>query len=170
MSNALIMTGRSLRLSARSPEALLTALLLPVMLMVVFVYLFGGAVSIGTAYVDYVAPGVLLLCAVTGASTTSVTVCQDMAGGIIDRFRSLDVRGTAVLAGHVVASLLRNLASTVLVVAVAIGIGVRPHTSPPAPPPRSACRCSSWPRSPGWRQRSACWSARPRRPTRPRSS
>ena len=129
MSNALTMAGRSLRLSARSPEALLTALLLPVMLMVVFVYLFGGAVSIGTAYVDYVAPGVLLLCAVTGASTTSVTVCQDMASGIIDRFRSLDVRGTAVLAGHVVASLLRNLASTVLVVAVAIGIGFRPHAS-----------------------------------------
>src|SRR6266700_1995981 len=129
MSNALTMASRSLRLSARSPEALLTALLLPVMLMVVFVYLFGGAVSIGTAYVDYVAPGVLLLCAVTGAATTSVTVCQDMVGGIIDRFRSLDVRGTAVLAGHVVASLVRNLASTVLVVAVAIGIGFRPHTS-----------------------------------------
>src|SRR6266581_3793279 len=87
MSNALTMASRSLRLSARSPEALLTALLLPVMLMVVFVYLFGGAVSIGTAYVDYVAPGVLLLCAVTGAATTSVTVCQDMVGGIIDRFR-----------------------------------------------------------------------------------
>ena len=129
MSNALTMTGRSLRLSARSPEALLTALLLPVMLMVVFVYLFGGAVSIGTAYVDYVAPGVLLLCAVTGAATTAVTVCQDMSGGIIDRFRSLDVRGTVVLAGHVVAGLLRNLASTVLVVAVAIGIGFRPHAS-----------------------------------------
>ena len=129
MSNALTMAGRSLRLSARSPEALLTALLLPVMLMVVFVYLFGGAVSIGTAYVDYVAPGVLLLCAVTGASTTSVTVCQDMASGIIDRFRSLDVRGTAVLAGHVVASVARNLASTVLVVAVAVGIGFRPHAS-----------------------------------------
>src|SRR5690348_6906891 len=122
MSDALTMTGRSLRLSARSPEALLTALLLPVMLMVVFVYLFGGAVSIGTAYVDYVAPGVLLLCAVTGAATTAVTVCQDMAGGIIDRFRSLDVRGTAVLAGHVAASLLRNLASTVLVVAAALGV------------------------------------------------
>jgi ABC-2 type transport system permease protein len=123
MSNALTMTGRSLRLSARSPEALLTALLLPVMLMLVFVYLFGGAVSIGTAYVDYVAPGVLLLCAVTGAATTAVTVCQDMVGGIIDRFRSLDVRGTAVLAGHLVASLLRNLASTVL--AAAFGLLVR---------------------------------------------
>jgi ABC-2 type transport system permease protein len=132
MSNALTMAGRSLRLSARSPDALLTALLLPVMLMVVFVYLFGGAVAIGTRYVDYVVPGVLLLCAVTGASTTAVTVCQDMAGGIIDRFRSLDVPGTAVLAGHVTASLLRNLASTVLVAAVALGIGFRPHASPAA--------------------------------------
>jgi ABC-2 type transport system permease protein len=129
MSDALIMAGRSLRLSTRSPEALLTALMLPVMLMVVFVYLFGGAVDIGTAYVDYVVPGVLLLCAVTGASTTAVTVCQDMAGGIIDRFRSLDVSGTAVLAGHVTASLLRNFVSTLLVIAVAFGIGFRPHSS-----------------------------------------
>ena len=129
MPDALIMAGRSLRLSVRSPEALLTALLLPVMLMVVFVYLFGGAVDIGTRYVDYVVPGVLLPCAVTGAATTAVTVCQDMTGGIIDRFRSLDVPGTAVLAGHVTASLLRNIASTVLVTAVAFGIGFRPHSS-----------------------------------------
>ncbi len=127
--NSLTLAGRSLRLSARSPEALLTALMLPVLLMVVFVYLFGGAVSIGTRYVEYVVPGVLLLCAVTGASTTAVTVCQDMAGGIIDRFRSLDVPGTAVLAGHVTASLLRNIVSTGLVVAVAFGIGFRPHGS-----------------------------------------
>jgi ABC-2 type transport system permease protein len=123
------MAGRSLRLSARSPEALLTALFLPVMLMVVFVYLFGGAVDIGTRYVDYVVPGVLLLCAVTGAGTTAVTVCQDMTSGIIDRFRSLGVPGTAVLAGHVTASLLRNVISTALVTAVAFGIGFRPHSS-----------------------------------------
>jgi ABC-2 type transport system permease protein len=129
MSDALTMAGRSLRLSARSPEALLTALLLPVLLMVMFVYLFGGAVDIGTSYVDYVVPGVLLLCAVTGASTTALTVCQDMTGGIIDRFRSLDVPGTALLAGHVTASLLRNVVSTALVTAVACGIGFRPHAS-----------------------------------------
>jgi len=129
MSNTLTMAGRSLRLSVRSPDALLTALLLPVMLMVVFVYLFGGAVDIGTSYVNYVVPGVLLLCAVTGGATTAVTVCQDMTGGIIDRFRSLDVRGTAVLTGHVAASLLRNVVSTVLVAAVAFGIGFRPHSS-----------------------------------------
>jgi ABC-2 type transport system permease protein len=72
---------------------------------------------------------VLLLCAVTGAATTAVTVCQDMAGGIIDRFRSLDVSGTAVLAGHVTASVLRNFVSTLLVIAVAFGIGFRPHAS-----------------------------------------
>ena len=129
MSNVLTMAGRSLRLSARSPEALLTALMMPVLLMVVFVYLFGGAVDIGTRYVDYVVPGVLLLCAVTGASTTAVTVCQDMTGGIIDRFRSLDVSGGAMLTGHVTASVLRNLVSTVLVTAVAVGIGFRPHAS-----------------------------------------
>src|SRR6202020_1406167 len=104
MSDALLMTlptitGRGLRLSLRSPDALLTALLLPVMLMVVFVYLFGGAVAIGTSYVNYVVPGVLLLCAVTGSGTTAVTVCQDMTGGILDRFRSLDVPGAVLLAG-----------------------------------------------------------------------
>jgi ABC-2 type transport system permease protein len=124
------MSARSLRLSLRSPDALLTALLLPVMLMVVFVYLFGGAVAIGTSYKEYVVPGVLLLCAITGASTTAVTVCQDMGGGIIDRFRSLDVPGTVVLAGHVTASLLRNVVSTALVVAVALGLGFRPHSDP----------------------------------------
>ncbi len=162
MSNALTMAGRSLRLSARSPEALLTALLLPVMLMVVFVYLFGGAVDIGTSYVDYVVPGVLLLCAVTGASTTAVTVCQDMAGGIIDRFRSLDVPGTTVLAGHVTASLLRNIASTVLVTAVAFGIGVRPHFSVARfAAALGVLRCCSSPRSPGWPPRSSCWWSAP---------
>jgi ABC-2 type transport system permease protein len=73
-----------------------------------------------------VVPGVLLLCAVTGAATTAVTVCQDMTGGIIDRFRSLDVPGTAVLAGHVTASLLRNVVSTALVTAVATRTAIRP--------------------------------------------
>jgi ABC-2 type transport system permease protein len=130
MSNALTMTGRSLRLSLRSPDALLTALLLPVMLMVVFVYLFGGAVAIGTSYIEYVVPGILVLCGATGAATTAVTVCQDMASGIIDRFRSLDVPGAVVLAGHVTTSVLRNLVSTALVVAVAVGLGFRPHSDP----------------------------------------
>ena len=127
MSDSLTLAGRCLRLTRRNPEALLTALLLPIMLMLLFVYLFGGAIDTGTKYVTYVVPGVLLLCAGYGSSLTAVSVTQDMAGGIVDRLRSLDVRGAAVLAGHVTASLVRNAASTVLVFAVAFAIGFRPH-------------------------------------------
>ncbi len=130
LSDTLIMVGRSLRLASRNLEVLLTALILPVMLMVLFVYLFGGAINTGTAYVTYVVPGVLLLCAGYGASLTAVSVSQDMTGGIIDRFRSLDVSGAALLAGHVVASVLRNLISTVLVLGVALLIGFRPSAGP----------------------------------------
>jgi ABC-2 type transport system permease protein len=126
----LTMAGRSLRLSLRTPDALLTSLLLPIMLMLLFVYLFGGAIQTGTRYVTYVVPGVLLLCAGFGAATTAASVSHDLAGGIIDRFRSLDVAGAAVLAGHVTASVARNLASTVLVLGVAFLIGFRPDAGP----------------------------------------
>jgi ABC-2 type transport system permease protein len=127
---AVTLSGRSLRLTRRKVDALLTALLLPIMLMLLFVYLFGGALNTGTAYVTYVVPGVLLLCASFGASLTAVAVSHDMTGGIIDRFRSMDVGGAAFLAGHVVASVARNLASTVVVFTVAILIGFRPQAGP----------------------------------------
>jgi ABC-2 type transport system permease protein len=126
-SVALILVGRCLRLSRRNIDALLTALMLPILLMLVFVYLFGGAIHTGTAYVTYVVPGVLLLCAGIGAASTAVTVCQDLTGGLVDRFRSLDVGGAAILTGHVTASVLRNAASTVVVLVVAVLIGFRPH-------------------------------------------
>lgn len=121
------MTARSMRLTSRNSEAILTSLMLPVMLMLLFVYLFGGAINTGTAYVTYVVPGVLLLCAGFGASMTAQTVSHDMSSGAIDRFRSMDVSGAAVLAGHVVASVARNIVSTALVLAVAFVIGFRPH-------------------------------------------
>jgi len=119
------MIVRSLRLSLRNVDGLITALALPVMLMIMFVYFFGGAIHVGTRYIDYVVPGVLLVCVGFGAGTTAVTVSSDLAGGIIDRFRSLDVRPASLLAGHVVASLARNLASATLAVAVAFVIGYR---------------------------------------------
>jgi len=117
------MIGRSLRMSRRNVDSLLTSLMLPVMMMLLFVYLFGGAIQTGTKYVTYVVPGVLLLCAGFGASMTAVSVSHDMAEGIIDRFRSMDIRGTAVIAGHVVASVARNLVSTGLVLGIAFAIG-----------------------------------------------
>jgi len=126
LTPALTMTGRCVRLSRRDVDALITSMMLPVMLMLVFVYFFGGAISTGTEYVSYVVPGILVLCAAFGSAGTAVRVSEDMKGGIIDRFRSLDVGGTSILAGHVVASTVRNLFSTALVLVVGLLIGFRP--------------------------------------------
>jgi ABC-2 type transport system permease protein len=123
------MIGRGLRLSRRNIEALITSLALPVMLMLMFVYLFGGAIHTGTAYATYIVPGVILLCAAFGSASTAVTVSQDMKGGIIDRFRSMDIGGAAMIAGHVVASVARNLASSVIIFGIGLAIGFRPHAS-----------------------------------------
>ncbi|MFD5034450.1 ABC transporter permease [Streptomyces sp. NPDC058405] len=126
------MAGRSIRLSRRNTDAVITSMMLPVMLMLIFVYFFGGAIDTGTEYVTYVVPGVLLLCAGFGSSTTAVSVSEDMKGGIIDRFRSVDIGGGPILAGHVTASAARNLVSTALVLGVAFLIGFRPSTTPAA--------------------------------------
>jgi ABC-2 type transport system permease protein len=129
VSDVTTMIGRSVRLSSRNLDALLTSLMLPIMLMLLFVYLFGGAIETGTAYVTYVVPGVILLCAGFGAATTAVTVSQDMHNGIVDRFRSMDIGGASLLAGHVAASVARNLASTALVLGVGFVIGFRPNAT-----------------------------------------
>lgn len=125
----MVMVRRALRLTTRNTDALMTSLALPIMLMLLFVYLFGGAIDTGTTYVTYVVPGVIMLCASFGASLTAVAVTNDMTNGIIDRFRSLDVRGVSVLGGHVAASAARNLVSTALVLGVAFLIGFRPAAS-----------------------------------------
>lgn len=130
MSDALTMTMRCVRVSGRQVDSLIASLVLPVLLMVLFVELLGGAIQTGTRYVTYVVPGVLLLCVSYTAGLTAVGVAQDMNGPIIDRFRSMDVRATSVLAGHVAASVVRNAASMVLVVLVALALGFHPHDDP----------------------------------------
>lgn len=121
-----VFVGRSLRHSLRDGESLLMAVLLPVMLMLLFTFVFGGALDPAGGYVDYVVPGIVLLCAGFGASSTAVYVATDMRAGIIDRFRTMPLRASAVLTGHVVASLVRNLLATGVVVAVAVLVGFRP--------------------------------------------
>lgn len=122
------MTIRALRLSLRNVDGLVTAVVLPVLLILMFVYLFGGAIKTGAAdYVDYVVPGVLLVCVGFGAGTTGASVATDLAGGTIDRLRSMDVRAEALIGGHVLASVARNLVSTAVVVAVAFAIGFHSH-------------------------------------------
>jgi len=124
-----IFVGRSLRHSLRDVESLLMAVLLPVTLMLLFTYVFGGAIDAGGDYVNYVVPGIILLCAGFGAASTAVYVATDMKTGVIDRFRTMPLRPGAVLTGHVVASLARNLVATGVVVAVALLVGFRPSAS-----------------------------------------
>jgi ABC-2 type transport system permease protein len=130
VADSATMIGRSLRLSVRNLESLLTSVALPILLMLMFVYVFGGAIDTGGDYVNYVVPGIILLCAGFGAASTAVGVAQDMAEGIVDRFRSLPIAGSAVLTGHVVASVARNAFSTLLVVGVAYVAGFRPTAGP----------------------------------------
>jgi len=130
MTDSLTFVGRSLRHSVRSIDALLTAVLLPVAILLMFVYVFGGALQSDGRYVDYVVPGIVVLCAGFGAAGTAVAVAVDMTTGVIDRFRSLPIAGGAVLTGHVTASVARNVVSTALVVGVALLCGFRPEGDP----------------------------------------
>lgn len=110
----------------RDVETLLISVMLPVMLMLMFTYVFGGAIDRTGDYVNHIVPGAILTCAGFGAATTATFVAQDMQGGIIDRFRTMPLRAGAVLTGHVVASLVRNLVATGVVIAVALLTGFHP--------------------------------------------
>jgi ABC-2 type transport system permease protein len=129
MTDSLTFIGRSLRHSVRSIDALLTAIMLPVAIMLMFVYVFGGAIDTGGRYVDYVVPGIIVLCVGFGSAGTAMAVALDMTTGVIDRFRSLPISSAAVLTGHVAASILRNVFSALLVLIVALIAGFEPHAS-----------------------------------------
>ncbi|MEU7073140.1 ABC transporter permease [Streptomyces narbonensis] len=126
LTAASTLAGRGIRLSRRNLDAVISSMMMPIMLMLVFVYFFGGAIDTGTRYVTYVVPGVLVLCAGFGAASTAVTVSEDMRSGVVDRFRTLDVGGAPFLAGHVAATVTRNALSTTLVLGAAFAIGFRP--------------------------------------------
>jgi ABC-2 type transport system permease protein len=123
------MIDRSIRLSRRNVDTLLVSIVLPVMIMLLFVFVFGGAIETGTDYVNYVVPGIVLLCTGYGASNTAMAVTDDMTSGMIDRLRSLPIRSSAVLTGHVVASVVRNAVTTAIVIGVAVAVGFRPNAA-----------------------------------------
>ncbi|WP_123042461.1 ABC transporter permease [Cohnella candidum] len=125
-STSTVFIGRSIRHSLRNTEALLMAIMLPIMLMLLFTYVFGGALDPGGNYVDYVVPGIILLCAGFGSSSTAVDVSGDMTNGIIDRFRTMPIHSKNVILGHVTASLARNLLATAVVIGVALLVGFNP--------------------------------------------
>jgi len=121
-----VFVRRSLLLSLRDGESLIMSIMLPVLLMLLFTFVFGGALDSSGEYVDYVVPGIILLCAGYGAASIATYVARDMTTGIVDRFRTMPLRASAVLAGHVAASLARNLVATAVVIGVALLVGFRP--------------------------------------------
>lgn len=131
LSNAGALVGRSLRHITRSPEQLMLMLFLPTMLLLMFRYLFGGAIATGgMSYVNYVIAGIIAVSVTFNATATSVAVAGDMLEGIVERFRSMPVSSPAVLVGHVAASLARNLVSIAVMVGVGLLAGFRPVAGP----------------------------------------
>lgn len=124
-----VFIGRSIRHSLRNIESLMMAIMLPVMLMLLFTYIFGGALDPTGNYVNYVVPGIILLCAGFGSSSTAVDVASDMTNGIINRFRTMPISSISVITGHVAASLARNLLATCMVIGVALLVGFRPNAT-----------------------------------------
>ncbi|MFD9706349.1 ABC transporter permease [Lentzea sp. NPDC059081] len=129
MTTSLTLVGRSVRLSRRNLDTLIMAIVLPVLMMALFVYVFGGALRHVESYVDYVVPGILVLCTGYGATSTAMSVADDMRKGVVDRFRSMPISSFAVLTGHVTASVARNAVATFAVVLVALLMGFRPSAS-----------------------------------------
>ncbi|MEV4619957.1 ABC transporter permease [Asanoa sp. NPDC049573] len=136
MSDAATMVRRNVRHTVRNPGALIMTIGLPVVLLLVFVGVFGDALLAGMGatshgdYIDYVVPGILLMTVGYGASTTALAVNRDLTGGIIARFRTMAISRASVLTGHVVGSVARTLVSSVLVLLVAVLLGFRPGGDP----------------------------------------
>ena len=132
MSNAMTMLGRNFKHTIRNPTAVFNAVLFPIVLLLMFVYVIGGAfdkVEIGGNYIDYITPGMIVLTICYGLSATALSVNTDMTKGIINRFKVMDVGRSAVLSGHVAATTLRSLIAIAALIGVAFAMGFRSAAS-----------------------------------------
>jgi ABC-2 type transport system permease protein len=124
--DAAVLTRRSLRHIARSMDTIITTTIMPIAFMLLFVYVFGGAIDAGTEpYVDYLLPGILLITIASGISYTGFRLFLDMKSGIFERFQSMPIARSSVLWAHVLTSLASNLISVVVVALVALLMGFR---------------------------------------------
>ena len=121
-----LLTGRSLRHITRSPDTIITTTIMPIAFMLLFVYVFGGAISSGSgSYVNYLLPGILLITIASSISYTAFRLFMDMKSGIFERFQSMPIARSSVLWAHVLTSLVASLVSVVVVVGVALLMGFR---------------------------------------------
>lgn len=127
------MLRRNLRHALRYPALTMGTVGMPIIILLLFVGVLGdtlgaglGPAAVEGGYVDYVAPGIILMTVASGCIATSVSVCVDMTGGIIDRFRTMAISRASVLTGHVVGSVILTVVSTALVIGIAVLLGFRP--------------------------------------------
>src|SRR5215212_1875768 len=125
-SDMSVMLGRSMRHILRSMDTIITVTIMPIMFMLLFVYVFGGAIQTGTDnYVNYLLPGILLIAIASGIAYTAYRLFLDMQSGIFERFHSMPIARSAALWGHVLTSLVSNAISVVIIILVALIIGFR---------------------------------------------
>ncbi|MBD7957613.1 ABC transporter permease [Microbacterium sp. Sa4CUA7] len=126
LSDTTTLTGRSLRHILRSPDTILTTAVTPIALMLMFVYVFGGAIDIGDeSYIDYMLPGILLITIASGIAYTAYRLFLDMQSGIFERFQSMPIARSGVLWAHVLTSMVANAVSLAIVIGVALILGFR---------------------------------------------
>ncbi len=126
-SDLSVMLGRSMRHIFRSMDTIITVTIMPIGFMLLFVYVFGGAIQTGAGnYVNYLLPGILLIAIASGISYTAYRLFMDVQRGIIERFRSMPIASSTILWGHVLTSLVSNAISVVVIILVALIIGFRP--------------------------------------------
>jgi ABC-2 type transport system permease protein len=128
-TDSAIMLRRNFKHTLRNPVAVFNAVLLPIVIMLMFVGEIGGAFNVGVKYVDYATPGMIVLTICYGLSATALAVNSDMAKGIINRFKVMDISRSAVLSAQVVATMLRTLIAVAAIIGVAFALGFRPRAS-----------------------------------------
>jgi ABC-2 type transport system permease protein len=130
LTDSRIMLRRNLKHIRRNPVTIFNGTLMPVVIMLLFVYVLGNAFNVGEHYVEYATPGLVLLAITYGLSATAVSVNSDMTKGIINRFKVMNVSRGAVLNGHVVATMLSCLIATAVIIGMAFALGFRSSASP----------------------------------------
>ena len=133
LGDTALLTGRSLRHITRSPDTIITTTIMPIAFLLLFVYVFGGAISAGSGsarYVQYLLPGILLITIASSIAYTAFRLFTDMQSGIFERFQSMPIARSSVLWAHVLTSLVASLVSVVVVVGVALLMGFRSGAGP----------------------------------------
>nr|WP_206313491.1 ABC transporter permease [Streptomyces coryli] len=129
LEDSTIMLRRNLKHTMRNPVTVFNAVLFPIVIMLLFVKVFGGAFSVGADYIDYATPGMLVMTVSYGLGATAAAVNDDMAKGVINRFKAMDVSRGAVLTGQVVVTTVRCLVANAAIIGVAFALGFDPNAS-----------------------------------------